>query len=92
MELPLEVLWGAWWPCEALFKQVVHTNGVLFGDFLCIGRVDFSSKCCKQRSGLFHVCFAVLAMGGTRALSPPSLKTTRAVGARSQLNSGPCAL
>ena len=31
--------------------------------FLCIGSVDFSSKCCK-RSGLFHVYFAVLPMGG----------------------------
>lgn len=32
--------------------------------FLCIGSVDFSSKCCKRRSALFHVYFAVLAVGG----------------------------
>lgn len=49
--------------------QVVQTNGDLFGKctpliFLCIGSVDFSSKGCKGRSGLFHVYFAVLAMEG----------------------------
>jgi len=50
--------------------QVIQTNGVSFGKwhfidfFLRIRSVDSSSKHCKRRSGLFHVYFAALAVGG----------------------------
>lgn len=73
--------------------QVVQTSGDLFGKcppliFLCIGSVDFSSKVCKGRSGLFDVCFAALAVEGD--LSSLTLITARAVNARSQLNFALC--
>lgn len=73
--------------------QVVQTNGDLFGKcppliFLCIGSVNFSSKVCKGRLGLFHAYFAALAVEGD--LSSLTLMTARAVSARSQLNFAPC--
>lgn len=75
--------------------QVVQTNGDLFGKcpqliFLCIGNVDFSSKGCKGRSGLFHVYFAALAVEGDLSSFSSDSDAARAVSARSQLNFGPC--